>query len=310
MLSSLSAAGLSSSCALKGPCYPVLTSQANQWHTCQTQKLTGLPLSSSAVDGLTTCISCCEVTTPSAVASCTGPLDPSTGVNSVFQYSGVTGPNATANQRINCLQSCQSLHGTIDEFASAEVGSIHPLALALFQATCAAANTSAAAVPAPATADNGAMTAVLSAMASTYKSTALRYIGDMMIAWKALVVCGLFLPFMLSFVWLFAIRVVAAPIVWMTVLCVDIATLGVTLYCFSKAGAIGKNSFTGIVSYSDAGGFSFNATNAALVTAQLTTVPAGAHPPAPAAVASTRALTRSRAAASAWQAPTPPTRAC
>jgi hypothetical protein len=195
-------------------------------------------------------------------------------VNNVFQWEGVTGDNATANERIGCLESCQSLHGSISSFAAATTGSIHPVAYGLFKATCGAA---AASVPAPGTSDGGAMAAVLGELASGYKATALRYIGDMMLAWKALVVCGLFLPFMLSFVWIAALRFAAKPMVWMTVFLVDLSTLGVTLYCFSKAGAIGNNSFDGIVSYSDAGGFSFNHTKAAASAGAATTLPANSN---------------------------------
>jgi hypothetical protein len=198
-------------------------------------------------------------------------------VNSVFQWTGATGPSASANARIGCLQSCQSLHGSITSFADATSGSVHPLALALFDAHCAAANVPSAAIPAPGTADNGAMAAVLGSIASTYKATALRYAGDMLNAWEALVVCGLFLPFMLSFVWLGALRVAVGPIVWFTVFIVDLATGGVTLYCFSKSGAMGSNSFDGIVSYSDAGGFSFNSTAASATANTLSTLPAGAY---------------------------------
>lgn len=279
--SALSSAGVSSSCALLGPCYPVLTSQANVWQTCQTQKLSNLPLNTAAVNGLTTCIACCNSATAYSDNSCLQ-YDPSNPrINTVFQWSqfaNSTGPYASANARIGCLQSCQGLHGSIQSFADDTEGSIHPLALALFNATCAAGNAAAAAVPAPATTDGGAMAAVLGSIAASYKATALRYVADMMLAWRALVVCGLFLPFIMSFAWLAAIRMFVAPLVYLTVLCVDVATAGVTLYCFSKAGAIGKNSFDGVVSYSDAGGFSFNSTAASLASAQLATTPSGAMP--------------------------------
>ena len=277
--SALSAAGASSSCAMLGPCYPVLTSQANVWQTCQTQKLSNLPLNTAAVNGLTTCIACCNSATAYADASCQQYDSSNPKINTVFQWpqhANSTGPYASANDRIDCLQSCQGLHGSIQSFVDDTEGSVHPLALALFNATCAARNASSAAVPAPATSDGGAMAAVLGAIASSYKATALRYVADMMLAWRALVVCGLFLPFIMSFAWLGAMRMFVAPLVYLTVLCVDIATLGVTLYCFSKAGAIGKNSFNGIVSYSDAGGFSFNATAASQASAQLSTTPTGA----------------------------------
>ena len=276
--SNLSASGVASSCALKGPCYPVVTSQANVWQTCQTQTLKNLPLSTSAVNGLTNCINCCGLS-PAAVATtpaCSA-IDVSTGANAAFQWTGVTGANASANDRIGCLQSCQELHGSIDSFAADTTGSVHPLALALFDATCAAAGAPAAAIPAPGTVDDGAMSAVLGAIASSYKATALRYVGDMMLAWKALVVCGLFLPFALSFFWLAAIRVAVGPMVWLTVLLVDLATAGVTLYCFSKSGAMGNNAFDGVVTYSDSNGFSFNSSAASGAFTSITAVPAGAN---------------------------------
>jgi hypothetical protein len=56
----LSAGGKATSCALQGPCYPVLTSQANVWHSCHTQKLENLPLSTDDVDDLVSCINCCD----------------------------------------------------------------------------------------------------------------------------------------------------------------------------------------------------------------------------------------------------------
>ncbi len=68
--SALSSAGAASSCKLEGPCYPVVTSQANQWHVCHTSELSDLPLSSTAVNGLTDCIACCAENTPSADATC------------------------------------------------------------------------------------------------------------------------------------------------------------------------------------------------------------------------------------------------
>ncbi len=152
---------------------------------------------------------------------------------------------------------------------------MHPLAVALFQATCTAAGATAAPVPAPATADNGAMAAVLGSLASTYKATAMRYAGDMLLAWKALVVTGLFLPFIISFFWVALMKYITGPLVWLTLLCVDAATLGCTLFCFSKAGSFGNNSFDGIVSYSDADGFKFNAAAAQATVSQLATVPSG-----------------------------------
>ena len=269
----LSGAGKASSCALQGPCYPVLTSQANVWHSCQTQTLEDLPLDTLAVGRLTTCINCCTTVVNASRNAVCNATDVN-GLPAAMGWTGATGPNATSNARIGCLQSCQNLHGSIAAFDAATEGSVHPLALALFDATCAAAGLDAAPVPAPATADNGAMAAVLSAVASTYKATAVRYAADMLLSWKALVVTGLFLPFIMSLFWVFLIKYITGPLVWLTLLCVDAATLGCTLFCFSKAGSFGGNAFDGIVSYSDSNGFSFNAAQATAAGNQFLTVPA------------------------------------
>lgn len=265
----LSPTGVSSSCALTGPCYPVLTTQANVWHTCQPQSLSNLPLSSAGPDGLAACFGCCEQRPVAASCNATD----ATGVRTVFGWGGATGANASANAKIGCFASCQSLHGSVASFSAATVGSIYPPALALFNATCAAAGFPAAAVPTPGVSDGGAMAAVVGALTASYKSTALRYANDLLGAWKALVVTGLFLPFAMALLWVFLMRLVVGPIVWLTVFVVDAACAGVTLYCFSKAGALNKNAFTGIVTYSESGGFSFNASAVAAATNTLTTTP-------------------------------------
>ena len=212
----------------------------------------------------------------------------------VMSWTGNTGPSASANgtaprpltssthqltrrpsDRVGCLQSCQSLHGSIAGISATSKGSIHPLALALFNSTCAAVGAPTAQVPLPNTQDGGAMSAVLNSLSSSYRATAFRYAADMLLAWKALVVTGLFLPFIIAFFWIILVKYLTAPLVWMTLLCVDLATLGCTLYCFSKSGNIGTNSFNGIVSYSDANGFSFNAAAAQALVSNATTVPSG-----------------------------------
>lgn len=65
--------------------------------------------------------------------------------------------------------------------------------------------------------------------------------SDVLTGWKALVVTGLFLPFILSFVYLILLRFFAGPMVYTTVLLVNLAAVGATLYCFSKAGFIGAS---------------------------------------------------------------------
>jgi hypothetical protein len=275
LYSSMSPAGLAASCGLTGPCYPVLTSQANVWNTCTPQTLSNLPVSAAAVAGLTTCISCCSLPSPYSGSQCGGPLNANGSMNSVFNYVYPAGTNASnsPNNLVACLSSCQTLHGSINSYVANTKGSVHPLATALFQATCAAANASAALVPAPGTSDGGAMAMVVASLTSSYKSVALRYAGDLLTSWKAMVVCGLFLPFIMSFLWLLLMRRFAGPIVWLTILCVCLSTAGVTLFCFSKAGAIGGNNFDGIISFSDAKGFSFNSTAVKASISQLQTTP-------------------------------------
>ena len=252
----------------------MLTTQTNVWHTCQTQTMTNLPLTSWKVNALETCISCCQ--TPNAASTPTCNATDVNGHATIMQWTGATGTTGVSpNDQIGCLASCQSMHGDIAAFESATTGSISPLAVALFNSTCAGAS---APVPEPGVADGGAMAAVVGSLAASYKSTALRYAGDMLTSWKALVVCGLFLPFILSFFWLALMRAFTGPLVWMTLLCVDAATLGCTLYCFSKAGAIGHNSFAGVVKYSSTSGFSFNSGAVAAGMEQLSTVPPSTTP--------------------------------
>jgi len=273
--SQLSTGAQRSSCALSGPCYPVVTQQANVWSTCQTQTLTNLPLSTGKVSGLESCISCCQLPFANKTAACNA--TDVNGLATVMAWTGNTGTNASANDQIGCLASCETMHGTISSFAAATTGSISPTALFYLNSTCAGLG-GAATVPPQGLSDGGAMAAVVGSLAASYKATALRYAADMLTSWKALVVCGLLLPFVFSFLWLSLMRVLTGPLVWATLLCVDLATLGVTLFCFSKAGAIGHNSFSGVVSYDSSAGFRFNAAAADSSFAQLTTVPPSTTP--------------------------------
>jgi choline transporter-like protein 2/4/5 len=67
---SLAPAAQATSCALQGPCYPVLTSQANVWHTCQTQTMKNLPVNPTAVALLQQCFSCCNIAGAAGTAAC------------------------------------------------------------------------------------------------------------------------------------------------------------------------------------------------------------------------------------------------
>ena len=48
----------------------MLTSQANVWHTCQTQTLNNLPVSPTAVALLQQCFSCCNIAGAAGTAAC------------------------------------------------------------------------------------------------------------------------------------------------------------------------------------------------------------------------------------------------
>ncbi len=106
---------------------------------------------------------------------------------------------------------------------------------------------------------------------------AQRYVGDLVTGWRSMVVCGLLLPFLLSLIWMVALRFLAGPLVWGTLATVDIGLLAVTLYCFSKSGVIGTNDLGAVkssVSFSN-GRPSFNFTNVtAALNASVTAVQA------------------------------------
>lgn len=90
---------------------------------------------------------------------------------------------------------------------------------------------------------------------------------DVLTGWKALIVTGLFLPFILSFVYLILLRFFAGPMVYATVILVNLAAIGGTLYCFSKAGLIAENSLSEVASVSG-GSLQYNATAANLAYGQ------------------------------------------
>ena len=262
-----------SSCALKGPCYPVLTPQRDSHATCQYEALTDLPLNTAAVASFQQCVNCCGEAAPAADPAC-GVTD-GAGHPTVFDYAGNT---SSANGYINCLASCENLHQTIQSFVSDTTASISPTAYAQFTTTCAAATGAPpAAVPAPGTQDGGLLAQAAAAVASSKKSMAERYVGDLMKGWKAMIVCGLFLPFILSLVWMVLLRFLAAPLVWTTIAGLDFGLLALTLFCFAKAGVIGNDplgAVKGAVSVSN-GRLDFNASNVtAALNASVTNVAA------------------------------------
>jgi hypothetical protein len=67
---SLSTSGQAASCALQGPCFPVLTSQANVWQVCQTQTMKNLPVNPTKVTLLQQCFSCCNTANAQTTSAC------------------------------------------------------------------------------------------------------------------------------------------------------------------------------------------------------------------------------------------------
>mmetsp|Transcript_33235 Transcript_33235/g.72521 ORF Transcript_33235/g.72521 Transcript_33235/m.72521 type:complete len:724 (-) Transcript_33235:257-2428(-) len=75
-----------------------------------------------------------------------------------------------------------------------------------------------------------------------------RYVADVGIAWKVEVVCGLVVPIVACFLMLYLMRFFVRPLTYLTLLLVNVAALGATLFAFAKAGWIGDdelNPFTG-----------------------------------------------------------------
>ena len=264
---------VASSCALQGPCYPVLTPQLDSHHTCQYEALQNVPLDVSAVASFQACVNCCTEPAPLADPVCN--TTDATGNPTVWNFSGST---STPNGYMLCLNSCQELHQTIQSFVDSTVASISPDAYAQFVTTCAAATgLPPASVPAPGTQDGGLLAQIAAQEASSKKSMADRYVGDIVTGWRAMVVCGLLLPFLCSLLWLGLLRFLAAPLVYGTLILVDFGLLAVTLYCFSKAGVISTNELGAVrssVTIHD-GHLSFNASNiTAAVNASIAAVSA------------------------------------
>lgn len=250
---------VASSCALQGPCYPVLTPQLDSHHTCQYEALQNVPLNTAAVASFQSCVNCCTEAAPQSDPVCTA--TDSSGHPTVWSFQGNT---TTPNGYILCLNSCQELHQSIESFVDSTVASISPDAYAQFVTTCAAATgLPPASVPAPGTQDGGLLAQAAAQEAASKKSMADRYVGDIALGWRAMVVCGLLLPFLLSLLWMGLLRFLAAPLIYGTLVLVDFGLLAITLYCFSKAGVISSNELgavRGSVSLHN-GQLSFNASN-------------------------------------------------
>lgn len=263
---------VASSCALQGPCYPVLTPQLDSHHTCQYETMTNVPLNTVAVASFQSCVNCCTEAAPLNDPVCTA-KDPASGNPSVFSFTGNT---STPNGYINCLNSCEQLHQTIASFVDSTVSSISPSAYAQFVTTCATATGSPPAqVPAPGTQGGGLLAQAAAQEASNKKSMADRYVGDIVTGWRAMVVCGLFLPFILSLIWMGLLRFFAAPLIYTTIAFVDFGLLALTIFCFAKSGVISRDELGAVRSSVTVhnGHLSFNASNiTAAVNASVTAV--------------------------------------
>ena len=166
-----------------------------------------LPINSQAVSGLQSCFTCCQNPAAALVGGPNCTATDAQGLPLIYNFVGNT---SSTDGYINCLASCQTLHGSIESFSGAETGSIFPPAYSQFQTVCAAlTGQAAAAVPPLATLDTGDQVRasltnppgggapaqvralqVVSALVGSKKAMAERYLGDVLVSWRAMVVCG------------------------------------------------------------------------------------------------------------------------
>lgn len=59
---------------------------------------------------------------------------------------------------------------------------------------------------------------------------------------QVIVVCGLAVPVVLSFVWLVLMRYLTKFFVWLTIILLNVFVIGVTLFTYVKAGLIGSDA--------------------------------------------------------------------
>jgi choline transporter-like protein 2/4/5 len=68
-------------------------------------------------------------------------------------------------------------------------------------------------------------------------------VGDISKGILIIIVAGLVGGVVISLVWLVILRYLAGFMAWLTILLVNVALCGVTLYCFALAGMLGNNAF-------------------------------------------------------------------
>jgi len=234
--SQLGAADKASSCALTGPCYPVLWATRLRRGTCQAaQPSGGAPYAPQRVADFRTCLACCAAPPPRA-ASCVPPA---------FSYTARSANRSVYNpgdddQYVGCLQHCQAAHDSIAALAASNSSALSAVAVQLFQAACASAGAQATPVPLPGSfGAQGSLASSLSSLLVSQTAALRNGVAALAAGWRTLLVCGLVLPCALSLLWLAVLRWAAAALVWLSVGGANLALLGATLYCFAKAGRLG-----------------------------------------------------------------------
>ncbi|KAG2580864.1 hypothetical protein PVAP13_6KG263200 [Panicum virgatum] len=78
-----------------------------------------------------------------------------------------------------------------------------------------------------------------------------RYVADIGKSWPVLLLCGGFLPLVLSVIWLLMIRYFVAGMPWITVVVFNALVISVTMFFYIKAGWIGHDPLTVVIGESD-----------------------------------------------------------
>uniref|UniRef100_A0A7S0RW54 Choline transporter-like protein n=1 Tax=Chlamydomonas leiostraca TaxID=1034604 RepID=A0A7S0RW54_9CHLO len=74
-----------------------------------------------------------------------------------------------------------------------------------------------------------------------------RYVGDISKGILIIIVAGLVAGVVLSLIWMLILRYFAGVMAWLTIILVNVALIGFTLYCFVMAGLLGSDEFRGQV---------------------------------------------------------------
>lgn len=88
---------------------------------------------------------------------------------------------------------------------------------------------------------------------NSMSSTFSRYVGDISKGILIICVSGLGSSLILCMFWLIVLRYFAGLMAWLTIILVNLALAGITIYCFMEAGMLGDNAFASAVSSAFAG---------------------------------------------------------